>query len=118
MSGAEPGTGPVTFRAMFTEQLRAQREQMGLLQREFADKAHVSLSSVKQYVRGAKTASMASGLPFSGLAGDLHAARSYSLISPPRTLRRRISAIAGPVILAGTFSLPSGGRRSLARCGR
>ena len=43
MSAAEPGTGPVTFRAMFTEQLRAQREQMGLLQREFAEKAHVSL---------------------------------------------------------------------------
>ena len=54
MSAAEPGTGPVTFRAMFTEQLRAQREQMGLLQREFADKAHVSLSSVKQYEAGKK----------------------------------------------------------------
>jgi transcriptional regulator with XRE-family HTH domain len=39
---------------MFTEQLRAQREQMGLLQREFADKAHVSLSSVKQYEAGKK----------------------------------------------------------------
>jgi transcriptional regulator with XRE-family HTH domain len=54
MSAAEPGTGPVTFRAMFTEQLRAQREQMGLLQREFADEAHVSLSSVKQYEAGKK----------------------------------------------------------------
>ena len=54
MSAAEPGTGPVTFRAMFTEELRAQREQMGLLQREFADKAHVSLSSVKQYEAGKK----------------------------------------------------------------
>ena len=49
MSAAEPGTQPVTFRAMFTEELRARREQAGLLQRQFAEKAHVSLSSVKQY---------------------------------------------------------------------
>lgn len=54
MSVAEPGTEPVTFRAMFTRELRARREQMGLLQREFAEKAHVSLSSVKQYERGKK----------------------------------------------------------------
>jgi transcriptional regulator with XRE-family HTH domain len=54
MSAAEPGTQPVTFRAMFTEELRARREQAGLLQREFADKAHVSLSSVKQYEAGKK----------------------------------------------------------------
>jgi DNA-binding XRE family transcriptional regulator len=49
MSTAEPGIQPVTFRAMFVKELRAHREQMGLLQREFAEKAHVSLSSVKQY---------------------------------------------------------------------
>src|SRR5579872_5994225 len=49
MSTAEPGSGPVTFRAMFFAELRARREQSGLLQREFAQKAHVSLSSVKQY---------------------------------------------------------------------
>ena len=54
MSAAERGAGPITFRAMFTEQLRAQREQMGLLQREFAEKAHVSVSSVKQYEAGKK----------------------------------------------------------------
>jgi transcriptional regulator with XRE-family HTH domain len=39
---------------MFTEELRARREQAGLLQREFAEKAHVSLSSVKQYEAGKK----------------------------------------------------------------
>jgi transcriptional regulator with XRE-family HTH domain len=54
MSTAEPGSQPVTFRAMFTAELRARREQMGLLQREFAAKAHVSLSSVKQYEAGNK----------------------------------------------------------------
>lgn len=54
MNLAEPGTQPVTFRAMFTDELRARREQMGLLQREFAVKAHVSLSSVKQYEAGRK----------------------------------------------------------------
>ena len=54
MSAAEPGTGPATFRAAFAAELRAQRERMGLLQREFAEKAHVSLSSVKQYEAGKK----------------------------------------------------------------
>ena len=54
MTMAEPGTQPVTFRAMFTEELRARRKQTGLLQREFAEKAHVSLSSVKQYEGGQK----------------------------------------------------------------
>jgi transcriptional regulator with XRE-family HTH domain len=54
MSAAETSTQPVTFRAMFTEELRARREQAGLLQREFAEKAHVSLSSVKQYEAGKK----------------------------------------------------------------
>ena len=56
MSMAEPGTEPVTFRAMFIRELRARREQMGLLQREFAEKAHVSLSSVKQYESGQEEA--------------------------------------------------------------
>ena len=54
MSTAEPGTRPVTFRANFIEELRARRKQMGLLQREFAEKAHVSLSSVKKYEEGKK----------------------------------------------------------------
>jgi transcriptional regulator with XRE-family HTH domain len=49
MSAAEPGTRPVTFRVAFVEELRARRVQAGLLQREFAVKAHISLSSVKQY---------------------------------------------------------------------
>ncbi|MGH3158842.1 MAG: helix-turn-helix domain-containing protein [Streptosporangiaceae bacterium] len=39
---------------MFVEELRARRAQAGLLQREFAVKAHVSLSSVKQYEAGKK----------------------------------------------------------------
>jgi len=51
---AEPGTEPVTFHAMFVAELCARRQQAGLLQREFAVKAHVSLSSVKQYERGKK----------------------------------------------------------------
>ncbi len=54
MSTAEPGTQPTTFRAMFIEELRARRRQMGLLQREFAEKAHLSLSSVKKYEEGKK----------------------------------------------------------------
>jgi transcriptional regulator with XRE-family HTH domain len=54
MRAAEPGTQPATFRAMFIEELRARRRQMGLLQREFAEKAHLSLSSVKKYEEGKK----------------------------------------------------------------
>ena len=54
MSTAERGNQPVTFRAAFVRELRARREQAGLLQREFAEKAHVSLSSVKQYETGRK----------------------------------------------------------------
>jgi transcriptional regulator with XRE-family HTH domain len=54
VSMEEPGTGPATFRAAFIRELRARREQMGLTQREFAEKAHVSLSSVKQYEGGKK----------------------------------------------------------------
>ena len=55
MSRAESsGTQPVTFRAAFVGELRARRAQMGLLQREFAVKAHVSLSSVKKYEAGKK----------------------------------------------------------------
>jgi transcriptional regulator with XRE-family HTH domain len=52
MGTAEPGTQPVTFRAMFIEELRARRQQAGLLQRELAEKAHLSVSSVKQYEQG------------------------------------------------------------------
>src|SRR5262245_27395348 len=54
MSATEVGTGPVTFRSMFIEEMRTRRKQMGLLQREFAEKAHVSLSSVKKYEEGQK----------------------------------------------------------------
>jgi hypothetical protein len=42
---------------------------------------------------GCQTAFMASGLPFSDSAGNLHAARSYSLISPPSTLRRNRKSV-------------------------
>jgi putative oxidoreductase len=41
---------------------------------------------------GCRTDVPSSGLRLSESAGDLHA---YSLISPPRTLRRRTSAVAG-----------------------
>jgi len=61
---------------------------------------------------------MASGLQRRGWAGGCHAACSYSLISPPRALRRRISAVVRAVIAAGVISALSGGRRFLARCGR
>lgn len=53
VSTEEPGTLP-TFRATFIQELRARREQAGMTQREFAEKAHVSLSSVKQYEGGRK----------------------------------------------------------------
>ena len=52
-----------------------------------------------------------------GLAASGHAARSYWLISPARTLRRRILAVVRPAISAVVMS-PSGGSRSRARCGR
>jgi hypothetical protein len=45
-------------------------------------------------LQGARAASMASDLQFSGSGDDLHAACSYSWISPPRTSRRRIRAVA------------------------
>ena len=41
---------------------------------------------------GSKTCTTALDLLRCGLSGDPHAARSYSLISPPRILRRRIFA--------------------------
>jgi transcriptional regulator with XRE-family HTH domain len=74
MSTAEPGTRPVTFRAIFTEELRARREHMGLLQREFAEKAHVSLSSVKQYEAGKKRP----GRKFATWCDDFYGARGHS----------------------------------------
>jgi transcriptional regulator with XRE-family HTH domain len=52
MSRAESGSRPVTFRATFIAELRARRQQAGLTQREFAEKAHLSLSSVKKYEQG------------------------------------------------------------------
>jgi hypothetical protein len=48
----------------------------------------------------------------SGSAGDLHAARSYWLIGPPRTLRRRIVRAARSAITAGAITSAPGGRRS------
>lgn len=52
-----------------------------------------------------------SDLQFPGLVHDLHAACSYSLISPPRMLRHRIFAVAGSVTTAGVLSALLGGRR-------
>jgi hypothetical protein len=57
-------------------------------------------------------------VPYHGWAGDRHAARSYSLISPPKTFRRRILAAARSVISAMVMSSQSGGRRFRPRCGR
>jgi transcriptional regulator with XRE-family HTH domain len=52
MSTADSGGQPVTFRAMFIAELAARRKHVGLTQREFAVKAHLSLSSVKKYEQG------------------------------------------------------------------
>jgi hypothetical protein len=41
--------------------------------------------------------------------GDLHAARRYSSISPPRILRRRIFSTARSVIAAGVTPAETGG---------
>ena len=83
-----------------------------------ADAAAWHLQSTGVHPVGCQNGVASPSLRFSALAGDLHAARSYSLLSPPRTLRRRMSAVAGPVIVAETFSSQTGGRRFLARCGR
>jgi DNA-binding transcriptional LysR family regulator len=55
---------------------------------------------------------------FLGQPVVLHAAHSYSWISPPRTSRRCIRAAARSVTGAVAVSPASGGRRFLARCGR
>ncbi len=64
---------------------------------------------------GVRTGYMASDVQFPGLAGDLHAVRSYSWISLPRTFRRRIRAIARSATGAETLSPWSGGCRFPAR---
>jgi hypothetical protein len=48
---------------------------------------------------------------FPGSGSSLHAARSYSWISPPGILRRRIRAAARSVTVAVVMSPASGGRR-------
>jgi hypothetical protein len=48
-------------------------------------------------VQGFRNAARVADLERCGWAGDRHAARSYSWISPLRTLRRRIRAVARPV---------------------
>ena len=53
-----------------------------------------------------------------GWASGGHAARSYSLISPPRTLRRHIFAVARSVTAAGVPLATPGGHSLRARCGR
>src|SRR5260370_10540410 len=59
-----------------------------------------------------------SDLQCHGWAGGYHAARSYSWISPPKTFRRRISAVVRSVIAAVVMSPQSGGSRFRARCRR
>jgi hypothetical protein len=67
---------------------------------------------------GAKTAPTTTGLQFPESPGGHHAACSYSVISLPRTLRRRICAVARSVMVTGAISSAPGGRRFQARCGR
>jgi uncharacterized protein len=67
---------------------------------------------------GARIASTTSDLQFPESAGDLHAARSYSPISPPRTLRRRIFVAARSMMAGGATSPAPGGCRFRVRCGR
>lgn len=56
-------------------------------------------------------------LQISELAGGLHAACRSSLISPPRTLRRRTFVVVRPGMVAeGTVE--RGGRKFRAWCGR
>jgi hypothetical protein len=57
-------------------------------------------------------------LQFPWPASGLHAVRSYSWISLPRTSWRRIRAVATSVTGAVMLSPPSDGRRFLGRCGR
>jgi hypothetical protein len=67
---------------------------------------------------GCHNLEMVSDLQRYSWTADRHAVRSYSLISPPRTLWRRIRAVARSVTGAVVMSSQSGGRRFLARCGR
>src|SRR5262249_5729964 len=55
-------------------------------------------------LQGAKTALVLSELQLLELPGDLQAARSYWWISPPRTLRRRISDGATSTATSGALS--------------
>jgi hypothetical protein len=50
-----------------------------------------------------------------GLLVSLHTACPYSLISPPRILRRHIFAIVRSVMTAGALSRAPGGRRLVAQ---
>ncbi len=68
--------------------------------------ANSGSGTVTPILRGARTASMTSDLQFPESGGDRHAARSYSLISPPRILRRRISGVARSA-MAGVISAGS-----------
>ena len=71
---------------------------------------HFPLLRYRIPVWGARTAPTASELQLSGSDSSLNAARSYSWISPPRILRRRIRA-ARSVTVAVVISSASGGRR-------
>jgi len=65
---------------------------------------------------GFRNRAIALDLQCPGLDGGRHAACTYSLISPPRTQRRRIFAVVRSVMAAGVISEGRGGRRSRA-CG-
>ena len=69
---------------------------------------HFPLLRYRIPVWGARTAPTASELQLSGSDSSLNAARSYSWISPPRILRRRIRA-ARSVTVAVVMSSASGG---------
>jgi transcriptional regulator with XRE-family HTH domain len=113
VSTGEPGAGPVTFRAAFIEELRARRTQTGLLQREFAEKAHVSLSSYKKYEQGKKKPERKFATwcdSFYGCPGtferlyDGMVAESYPSWFGPRVLFEDTAALIGLAIVAlGTF---------------
>src|SRR6185437_1030229 len=91
--GAEPGTSQPSSHAIWPGHARPAPEGFQYL---------VIVSDLRRY----------------GRAADRHAARSYSWIRPPRTLRRRTRTagrpVTGPVMMAPL----SGGRSARARWGR
>jgi hypothetical protein len=81
-------------------------------------RAFPAAALVRLYHERWEIESVASELQFPESAGDLHAARPYSLIRPPRTLRRRIFGASTSTTTAGAISSAPGGRRLRPRCGQ